>query len=529
MDKIKVFFDLDGTVACWNAAKRFEELYEKGLFRNIAPDYDLLNQVNWLLRAKYILGQFENVDFYVLSAYLHDSKYALTEKREWVEEFLPLLPNENALFCPYGTDKDVFLEENGINVDKTCILVDDYTKNLLAWRESEGVGVKYLNGINHTNKTWDGDCIDKDDSMCLLDYLLNFLEGAKDYQMFQEFLKEQMDKYCPNGELVIDWGDTSISSSIMREMYEVFLMPNSSNEWWQDYVDKYPNPDGWNFYDFVVNIIPKIENFDDEMFRQEYEVLNTILRNVPEKFYDILRNVDFREELEKVGFGNIDMNINALIENTTYYSTLILATPEEQNKDMGSIVTAYGSWQIPECMNYQMNEEDLKCFDNALTHLIYSQGYTVKDVLNQRINPTASDNSFIGSLGVEILNNSSEAMSALAVLVKLKGFDICELVDTIADNDKNIFFSKESVMGLYNPWSGCGGPFDIKLEKPFVCPPMYIKNIEFNSETLNKIYGGFDENCYVPIEFTTKKAILNEEDFDKTTQTIFYNLARKAI
>ena len=36
--------------------------------------------------------------------------------------------------------------------------MDDYTKNLLTW-EPPAIGIKLLNGINHTNGTWKGSCI----------------------------------------------------------------------------------------------------------------------------------------------------------------------------------------------------------------------------------------------------------------------------------------------------------------------------------------------------------------------------------
>lgn len=144
---MRIFVDMDGTLAKWNNVE-FEQLFEEGYYRNLEPNQELLNEVNSLI------SQGENV--YILSAYLTESEYAKKEKQEWVKQYLPELKEEKQIFVPYGTNKAEYLKEHYSPITNEDYLVDDYTKNLLEWKTYGGIGVKYLNGINHTRGTWQG-------------------------------------------------------------------------------------------------------------------------------------------------------------------------------------------------------------------------------------------------------------------------------------------------------------------------------------------------------------------------------------
>lgn len=144
---MRIFVDMDGTLAKWKNVE-FNKLYEEGYYRNLEPNQELLNEVNKLIEQK--------EDIYILSAYLTESKYAKKEKEEWIKQYLPNLEKEKQIFVPYGTNKAKYLKENYSPITKEDYLVDDYTKNLNEWESYGGVGVKYLNGINHTKGTWKG-------------------------------------------------------------------------------------------------------------------------------------------------------------------------------------------------------------------------------------------------------------------------------------------------------------------------------------------------------------------------------------
>lgn len=150
---MRLFIDMDGTLAKWNNVE-FEQLFEQGYYRNLEPNNDILIDLNWLIE--------QGEDVYILSCVLPDSKYALDEKKEWLKQYVPALSEEKYIFVPYGENKADYLKEHYSPITNKDYLIDDYTKNLIEWKEYGGIGVKYINGINHTRGTWDGLMINGD-------------------------------------------------------------------------------------------------------------------------------------------------------------------------------------------------------------------------------------------------------------------------------------------------------------------------------------------------------------------------------
>ena len=142
-DRQRLFVDMDGTLAEFKTVDTLETLYEKDYFINLKPNENVLGAIKQLIADN-------DFDVYILSAYLTDSRYALEEKNAWLDKYLPELPQEKRLFVPCGTDKSVAVPG--------LIRPDDYTKNLSEW-EPPAKGIKLINGINHTNGTWQGDKI----------------------------------------------------------------------------------------------------------------------------------------------------------------------------------------------------------------------------------------------------------------------------------------------------------------------------------------------------------------------------------
>ena len=95
-------------------------------------------------------------DVYILSAYLTESDYAYQEKLDWLKEHIPELTVDKTILLPYGENKAAYLKEHYSPIAHDDVLIDDYTQNLLKWRDYGGEGIKYLNGINHTRGTWQG-------------------------------------------------------------------------------------------------------------------------------------------------------------------------------------------------------------------------------------------------------------------------------------------------------------------------------------------------------------------------------------
>ncbi len=174
----RLFVDMDGTLAVFQQIDRLEQLYEKGYFAALPPIRNAVDAVRKICHR-------HDCEVYILSAAV-DSPYAVSEKNQWLNHFLPEIPEEHRIFIPCGENKAEYVP---YGIRKTDVLLDDYTKNLLEWPEK---GIKLLNGINHTKGVWQGKCLDAalpPDQMA--EQLLNCFQGvergveqeAEDYEM----------------------------------------------------------------------------------------------------------------------------------------------------------------------------------------------------------------------------------------------------------------------------------------------------------------------------------------------------------
>lgn len=148
MEKIKTRFlvDMDGVLATFQPVDTLETLYEKGYFLNLEPIQNVLDAI------KLIIQKHPDIDVYIMSSVLSDSKYAYEEKNAWLNRYLPEIDIAHRIFPPCGDNKLDYVPE-GIR-ESDCLL-DDYTHNLTMW-EPPARGIKLLNGINHTRETWRG-------------------------------------------------------------------------------------------------------------------------------------------------------------------------------------------------------------------------------------------------------------------------------------------------------------------------------------------------------------------------------------
>lgn len=181
--KKRLFVDMDGTLAVFTPLDTLEKLYEKGYFLNQAPHQNVVEAV------RDIIVNHPEIEVNILSAYLTDSPYALEEKNEWLDHYLPEIDQAHRVFVPCGSDK-----KEGIKggVRETDFLLDDYTKNLVDW-EPPGRGIKLLNAINHTKGTWEHDRIRFDrEPESLADGVVAVMRGER--QIFDEKVEEFSEK-----------------------------------------------------------------------------------------------------------------------------------------------------------------------------------------------------------------------------------------------------------------------------------------------------------------------------------------------
>ena len=117
----KIFIDLDGTIARFNvrnALKRFDN--EKGFFSKLLA-YKGIEVVNELAKKGNI---------YIISA--SPNTQADIDKMQWIGKYLPNIPKANITICRLGENKAKIIENKYlIKIDSNCLLLDDYTKNLI--------------------------------------------------------------------------------------------------------------------------------------------------------------------------------------------------------------------------------------------------------------------------------------------------------------------------------------------------------------------------------------------------------------
>lgn len=148
----KIFVDMDGTVAnFFEQEDCLERMYEENFFRNLKPLHfaDFINE----------MATYDQDNVYILSACV-DTEYCMQEKRDWIDEHIPFIKEENIILCKVGQNKAEVVELLlDIELTKEDILYDDYTQNLEEWEWAGGHGIKALNGINHTSGKWKGEII----------------------------------------------------------------------------------------------------------------------------------------------------------------------------------------------------------------------------------------------------------------------------------------------------------------------------------------------------------------------------------
>lgn len=151
---MRIFIDMDGTLAEWKNIESNKELYQEGYYYSLKPNINILKETKKLIE--------DGKSIFILSSFLTDSEFALKEKNLWLDKYLPELPREKRIFVPYGDSKYKYLPSK---ITPSDYLIDDYTKNLLDWQQAGGIGIKFLNGINHINGVWQGLLLKEDDNI----------------------------------------------------------------------------------------------------------------------------------------------------------------------------------------------------------------------------------------------------------------------------------------------------------------------------------------------------------------------------
>lgn len=130
--KKRYFIDMDGVLAEYNFdLPSFETLYEEFYFITRPPQQNIVDA------ARQLIARGEEV--FILSAVLKESEYALFEKHDWLDKYLPEVNCKHRIFTICGEDKIAYVPHFDT---KTDILVDDFGENCRVWGKAGGEYVK---------------------------------------------------------------------------------------------------------------------------------------------------------------------------------------------------------------------------------------------------------------------------------------------------------------------------------------------------------------------------------------------------
>lgn len=147
MSKINIFVDMDGVLAVYDK-NIVEVMYDEGHFLHCKPHKGNVSLMKELLNDK-------ELNVFILSSLLADSPYIEKEKNEWLDIHIPEVTQDQRIFVPEGTHKsDHIFALYPDFVNQVNVLIDDYTVNLMKWKDAGFIGLKMLNGINNSNGMW---------------------------------------------------------------------------------------------------------------------------------------------------------------------------------------------------------------------------------------------------------------------------------------------------------------------------------------------------------------------------------------
>ena len=139
---IKLYLDMDGTLAEWRSASSEDDLLTPGYFASLNPQWNVVMGVE-----RFCLMHPE-VEPIVLSCVLPGT--AADEKREWIKKYAPFI--EKCIFVSSSREK-----AEHVNPDEINILLDDHTPNLQEFvKQKNNYAIKLINPINGKNGCWQG-------------------------------------------------------------------------------------------------------------------------------------------------------------------------------------------------------------------------------------------------------------------------------------------------------------------------------------------------------------------------------------
>jgi 5'(3')-deoxyribonucleotidase len=130
MKKVIIYCDMDGVLADFDKVKNAVAIYktEPNFFYDLEPINENVNAIKKLIAKDYLVK--------ILSKSPHEK--ADSDKRKWLEKYLPEIKDENIIFARPHETKISFVNE----LEKSfSLLLDDYEKNIQEWRNENGIAI----------------------------------------------------------------------------------------------------------------------------------------------------------------------------------------------------------------------------------------------------------------------------------------------------------------------------------------------------------------------------------------------------
>ena len=130
---IDIYFDMDGTLATFKNAEKYEDFFTPGFFENLTPQRNILNGAKKLFEME----KEQKIRIYILSSIIKGHKTAKTEKNKWLDTYFPELPKSRRIYSIVGENKANYIRD--IN---RAILIDDFGPLVDNFINAGGVAIK---------------------------------------------------------------------------------------------------------------------------------------------------------------------------------------------------------------------------------------------------------------------------------------------------------------------------------------------------------------------------------------------------